>query len=487
MSVFNNISKFFRSDSKDKKKLEQSVIESRNNQLEIIRNEVEERTIISRKSIITKLYSLEQVINILKVNYPEKYEEFKRRIEILRVDYEESLKESKKTLTFQIDPDKDFEKISEVRGLETKIQDFINIDMQYDTIAFALQKLIVKLNILYNESIYYYKKEIILEDIKVGISSEIEILERYKEWGKVIGKETEKERISLLFVYLEYLLLKTYIRNSRVFPSESYKFAINDYFIINNMDNNFRDFMLDELTDTSELISKIKDKIFAKSYVERVNKLMKKIISSDNSITFNKEIWNEYLILEEGILSKVVEDNNVPRKDVCVKVLNKFNIDIKEEDLLIKPRINAILSLSGMNYGVEKNDSLVITRFLQVLSNNISYEEIYFLILLFDMLEDIKNKSKNFYSSIKEYDLKYNYTLSRMKEKKESELKRTPKEYYYIFTINDSEEEIFNKYLTKYTLDYYIKDKKVYMNKRYFDNDRLINIKKELEENSKNN
>ena len=221
MSVFNKISKFFRSDSKDKKKLEQSVIESRNNQLEIIRNEVEERTIISRKSIITKLYSLEQVINILKVNYPEKYEEFKRRIEILRVDYEESLKESKKTLTFQIDPDKDFEKISEVRGLETKIQDFINIDMQYDTIAFALQKLIVKLNILYNESIYYYKKEIILEDIKVGISSEIEILERYKEWGKVIGKETEKERISLLFVYLEYLLLKTYIRNSRVFPSES--------------------------------------------------------------------------------------------------------------------------------------------------------------------------------------------------------------------------------------------------------------------------
>ena len=71
-----------------------------------------------------------------------------------------------------------------------------------------------------------------------------------------------------------------------------------------------------------------------------------------------------------------------------------------------------------------------------------------------------------------------------MRKKKEQVLNSNFKNYILVFIINEYEEKIFREYLTKYMIDYYIKDNRVYINIIYFVD--LENIKKDLEENSKN-
>lgn len=488
MSIFSDFTNLFGNTSKKENNEKEKIITSQEiKDMVRVRKEVEEKTEISQKSIITKLYSLEQLVNILKIEYPKKYEEFSNKIDTLRVDYEKVLEESKKSLTFQINPNKDSKKITKVVSLEKEIREFIDVDMKYDSIVRALQKFILRLNVLYNASIFYYeKKDKVLSQLRVGYLSEKEILDKYNEWSNILGRELEKERLYQLFSYCEYLMFKIYIRNSRVFPNEEYKFNIFYYFKVDSLFSNFKDYMLDELSDTLELISNVKDIIFVNSYLERIDKLNKKIVSKENEqdVIFGKDIWNDYLRLEDEILNRVVEDNNISTDDVGIKVLDKMKISMTENDIFVTPRINSILKLSSIYYGVVKNDALIVTRFLQILSDNISYKDVYFILVLFDMLQDVKNKCKDLYSNIEKYDLRYKYTQDEMRKKKEQVLNSNFKNYILVFIINEYEEKIFREYLTKYMIDYYIKDNRVYINIIYFVD--LENIKKDLEENSKN-
>ena len=113
MSIFSDFTNLFGNTSKKENNEKEKIITSQEiKDMVRVRKEVEEKTEISQKSIITKLYSLEQLVNILKIEYPKKYEEFSNKIDTLRVDYEKVLEESKKSLTFQINPNKDSKKIS---------------------------------------------------------------------------------------------------------------------------------------------------------------------------------------------------------------------------------------------------------------------------------------------------------------------------------------------------------------------------------------
>ena len=485
MSFFKRIFDFFKHFKKEKTDNSQSL--EKISELEKNANELEEKLEIYSQSIITKLYSLEQIVNILRIDYPEKYEMFIKRIEELRTDYLENLAESEKSLTFEINPDRDFQKMSEVIGLEKKIKDFIDIDMKYDIISKKVQKFILKLNILYNTSIFYpNEKNKVLKQLSQGFISQRKLTASFKEWGKVLERELEKEKMYILFSYSEYLMFKIYIRNSENFHPKDYSFVINRNLSSDSLFKNFKDYMLDEISDIEELVERINDEFFSNSYRNRINEINKIIVSNRNEkdIIFNEQVWKEKLQLENEILNKLIEENYKNKDEIKIKVLDKLNISVKEKEIYTVPKIETILNLSSIYYGKIKNDALIIMRFLQGLSDDISYKDIYFLIVLFDMLPDVRKKCPELYKKIEKYDLRYKYTNEEMNVKKEQVLKSTKKEYIFTFKINDYEENSVRKYLEEYTIDYHIEDNKVYMNKIYFSD--LENIKKDLEKNSKN-
>ena len=484
MSVFNSLTGFFenvfKKESKQDLKLKQITSEELG-QMAMEKDPFEDRIEISKRTILSKLYSLEQIVDIIRIDYPEKYKEFNSKIELLRDDYIKTLEESKNPLTFQINPNNDSKKISEVAILERNIREFVEVDMKYDTIALTLQKFILRLNVLYNASIFYSdKKDSAMEQLKTGYLSEKAILNEFKDWSKILGRETEKERMYVLFSYTEYIMFKIYIRNARVCSLNEYHFNILDFIKTDSLLRNFKDYMLDELSDMEQMVSNIEDDIFRDSYINRIKKLSKNIISTEevNNIVLNTVVWKEFQKLEDEILNTLVELKGKNKESVEIKVLDKLKITVKENDIFVTPKINAILNLSSIYYGVIKNDAIVITRFLQALSDDISYKDIYFLIVLFDMLDDVRKSCSSLYKKIEKYDLRYKYTQDEMIKKKKAVLNSNSKNYIYTFQIKEFEEKVFKKYLTQYNLDYYIKDNKVYMNSIYFND--LDNIKKDL-------
>ena len=92
---------------------------------EISEDSLEERINVAKRTLLTKLYSLEQEIAVFESDFPNEYNEFFQRIESLRASYNSSLDELKKLLTFEIDPDTDTTKIDEVVRLEKDIHNFI--------------------------------------------------------------------------------------------------------------------------------------------------------------------------------------------------------------------------------------------------------------------------------------------------------------------------------------------------------------------------
>ena len=125
---------------------------------ELSEDSLEERINIAKRTLLTKLYSLEQEIAIFESDFPNEYNEFFQRIESLRASYNSSLDELKKLLTFEIDPDTDTTKIGEVVRLEKDIHNFIESTVKFHIISKRLQQLIKKLNILYNVSIFHSKE-----------------------------------------------------------------------------------------------------------------------------------------------------------------------------------------------------------------------------------------------------------------------------------------------------------------------------------------
>lgn len=139
--------------------LEQLNIENELEQLakEVIQ-EKEERINASKKTLMTRLYILEQEITMFNKDFPKEYEAFMERIETLRKDYISTLEELNKTLTFEIDPEIDGYKTGEVIKLERDVKVFIEKEVKFGIISKRLECLILKLNILYNVSVFHFKE-----------------------------------------------------------------------------------------------------------------------------------------------------------------------------------------------------------------------------------------------------------------------------------------------------------------------------------------
>jgi len=107
---------------------------------EISEDSLEERINVAKRTLLTKLYSLEQEIAVFESDFPNEYNEFFQKIESLRASYNSSLDELKKLLTFEIDPDTDTTKIDEVVRLEKDIHNFIEHTVKFHIISKRLQQ-----------------------------------------------------------------------------------------------------------------------------------------------------------------------------------------------------------------------------------------------------------------------------------------------------------------------------------------------------------
>lgn len=491
MNLLREMSDFFaKFFSKRKNKMEKSIDSEKNvEELEMMLKDcddsiAEEKLNMSKRSILAKLYSLEQTLNVLEMDYKEKYDYFMQKIDKLRNDYHTILEESKKNLTFEINPNVDIKKVAEVSMLEDEINKFIEQDVKYDILSKKLEKLVLKLNILYNISIYHPEKySSVIDQMKNALNYERELFKAYKEWSTIIGKEDLKERMFSLFSYADYLRFESCIRNSESSPED----FIDDIIIVkefNGVEINsvFRDFMLDEISELIKLLPLIKEGIFNLSFKDRIRKINEKVIKDKNCI-LNYGTWDELFKIETEIIDFLIKENGIDKGTAKIGLFKKMNIKITEDEVFISPKSNTILSLASIYSGVKRNDSILMMKILNVLSDKISYKEIYLLLVLFDLLHDVKSTENDLLVHVEKYIKKYPYSRDELNSKRNNAFKVQNKKYIFVFNLNQYEDVIIEKYLKKCNLDYIIIDSKVYLNTFYFEGLELIynNIKTNAE------
>lgn len=466
----------------DTKVLENALVDIENSNFD-------EKIVVSKKTILAKLYSLEQTITVLEIDYPQEFNSYMKKIEDIRKCYADSIEESEKPLTFEIDPDIDYKKIMEVIKLENEIQNFIDKKMKFDIISKRLQCLIKKINILYNTSIYYEnEKSKVINQIQHALETEKEIVKDFKECDEIIENIKLKERIISLISYADYLIFKTNIRNSNMDIKELTKnILVNSQFESSNYISDFKDYILDEISDLGELLPLIKDNEFGLILKTKIGTLLKKITYSENieNYIYDKELWEEFLKLEKTIIDILI-NNGVSKKDKAnVRLLIRMDINVSDDEIFISPRANTILYLSSVCSGFSDTKSYLMTKLLSVLSNDITYKEIYFLLIIFDTLDEVVNKKNELLKHIEKYINKYSYSKKSIDKKKEDVINLENKDYIFTFNINIKEKGIIEYYLKKSKLDYIIKNNEVYLNSFYFKD--LENVMMSLENNLKKN
>ena len=127
---------------------------------------------------------------------------------------------------------------------------------------------------------------------------------------------------------------------------------------------------------------------------------------------------------------------------------------------------------------------LLALKFLAELSKEVTYKEIYFILLTFDVLHYIDETPNELKNKIKKYEEKYNYSREKIAEKRKAvkSIKNATTEYLVVFELKESEEDIndiLRETLTELNFDFVEKENKILLNSFYFTN--LKNIMEILE------
>lgn len=446
----------------------------------------EERIKVERRTLMTKLYILEQEITVFETDYPDEYEMFMDRIKSLRTDYISSLEHCAKLLTFEIDPELDWGKSGEILKLENDIKTFIEKEMKFNIISKRLQRLITKLNILYNVSIFHSKeseKQKVRSQLVIALETATQLAREFKECEYIVEDMQLKERIVSLISYVDYEIFKTSIRNSNKIPDELIKklvmmveFDNFDYISV------FKAFIKDELTDLGGLLPLITDEKCCEALRKKLLCLLTSLVYSDDleKEFLDTTFWNNFLALESCIL-EMLKDSGVNKEQIKVSLIVRMDVSIDESDVLVLPITNAFLSLTSIYSKTQDDKILVLIKLLKNMSNNITYKEIYFLLLLFDAIEILINNPNELIKHIEKYVKKYPYDTKTIMEKKEHLINSQNKEYVTAFSINDYETEIVT-ILKKLNIDFKVMGNEVLINSFYFNG--LKNVTDSLETNS---
>ena len=294
--IFNNISEFLKmlinsnevikipqvSEARLENELEKENVKTKKEDSEI---EKCKQINLSKRTLLNKLYLIEQKVDLFKEDFPNEYNYFFGEIEKLRNFYKSSLEKEDKTLTLQVDPEFNGELIWKIEELDSEITFFIEKNIKFEIFSQKLQKLIVKLNILYNVSISHSnEKEKVIAQTKKALEVEMELVQELKNCVYIFSDRYLKERITTLISYTDYHIFKIVLRNSKYSIQEilAYLVIINQFKGFDYI-SAFNAFMQDEISDLNELLDLVSNPNYHKEFDKNI-KYIKNQIFCDKEI-----------------------------------------------------------------------------------------------------------------------------------------------------------------------------------------------------------
>ena len=481
--IFNNISKFLKMliNSNEVIKIPQ-VSEARlENELgkEIVKTEKEvsetekyKQINLSNRILLNKLYLIEQKVDLFKEDFPNEYNYFFGEIEKLRNFYKLRLEEEDKTLTLKVDPEFNGELIWKIEELDSKITLFIEKNIKFEIFSQKFQKLIVKLNILYNVSILHSnEKEKVIAQTKKALEVEMEFVQELKNCVHIFSDRYLKERIITLISYTDYHIFKIILRNSKYSIQEilAHLVIINQFKGFDYI-SAFNGFMQDEISDLNELLDLISNPNYHKEFDKNI-KYIKNQIFCDKEIqscVLDEGIWREIFKIESNLI-EFLKNQKVDNEDkIKVKIIDRMKIRVREDDVITSPKTNAYLALIEI-FSITHDDRIwILIKLWENISKNITYKEIYFLLLLFDVTDVIKNTSNILYRQLEKYFVKYPYDKATINRKKIYVMNsNVQKKYVKILSLIEQRDKIIS-ILKNLNMDFKIENDGIYINTFYF-------------------
>lgn len=420
--------------------------------------------------LLTRLYMLKQKIIIFQKSFPEKYQFFEGEIKKLEADYNQSLEELKKDLSFEIDPEKDGEKYARVIMLERDVQTFLEKEVKFDYFIKKLETLIVKLNILYNVSVIHNQneeREKAMLQTKRAINVQEKIIQEFRNCEYLLMDMRLKNKIAELISYLDYQIFKLMVRNSDILPSEALKnMAILVEFEGFNYKAAFEAYIEEELTEIYNLMDMIQDEVVCKTLKKECESIIFELAYSKNDLNCleNSEFWESIFEIESMTIS-ILKESGI--NNAKIKIISRVNISVSENDVLISPKVNTFLALTNIFTKTKDPKITLVIKLLKNISDDISYKEIYFLLVLFDILDVVKTVPNEIKDDLEKYLEKYPYSNNEVEKKKEKVWLLDDKEYVYCFSIEGYEQNLI-KELEKLNMDFKNVDNKIFLNKIYF-------------------
>ena len=462
-AIWNSLRKVF-------KKQEQNCQEEQECNEETVKKEKLTRTLMVR------LYSLEQEIAIFEKEFPNEYEAFGARIKSLQEKYHSTLQEIKKTLTFAINPEEDMEQIMQVTRLEKDISKFLKTKVKVRMLSNNLQKLIVKLSILYNVSIYHSKsseEQKVISQLEHAIKKQGQITAEVKQSDYILQNKQLKERILELIAYADYLIFKAKVRNTNQIPGELIeKITILVEFDEFDYVKTFKDFIIAEVYDLLALLEKISDKQCKEKLQQKGRNILTSLtfLEKIEEQLWNPKFWSEILEFESNVI-QILRTEGVPKEEAKVKLIDRMAITVEEDDVLTSPITNAYLAIAPIYTATCDKRILLLLKLFKNLSQEVTYKEIYCLVLLFEAEDLIRAYPNDLWKKIEKYQLKYAYDQSTILEKKQRVIRNSNKEYIVAFSVREDDNDFkIISTLIALNLDFKVVGNKVLLNSSYFQN-----------------
>lgn len=445
---------------------------------------------LAKRTILTRLYTIEQKITVFETEFPEKFQEFTQRINTLKEDYISSLENAGKELTFDIDPDNDGEKLGMIGLLDSEIDKFIETEVKFNIIYKSLQKSIVVLNDLYNASIVHFKPEDkakVISQVECGVEKIKELTKQFKECFYITNNKQLRETMVNLISYADYLIFKIKLRNnSSVTPNELIKESI----MMSNFDNfdyitTLRTFSQDEISDLGKLLPLLNNEEYRKVHDKKIKKLLRDLAFSTNpeeDQILDNGFWNNYFSFETSYI-QFLKDEGVESSQAKVKLLERMNISISDNEVWVLPITTAYMTLTDLFVKTRDNRLLALNKMLRNLSNKITYKEIYYLITLFEVVDIVVENQNDLLRHIEKYIAKNPYNKSVINKRKEEVKRLSNKDFVYVFNFKNNESNVY-EILQRLNFDFCVEDDKIYFNSFYFNG--LENVMESLEINTQN-
>lgn len=445
---------------------------------------------VEKRTLLTRLDMIEQEISLFENEFPDEYNKFKVEIQTLKQAYNDSLGELSKELRFEIDPDIDSFKTGRVIRLEKEVRKFIECQVKFRDISNCLQRLIVKLNILYNVSIFHSRdsdRRKVISQLEHAIASMTKIAEEFKESDHILADKQLKERVVELISYADYLIFKTTLRNNRtVSPYDcSQRLVILDQFYGFNYIEAFKSFVQNEICDLDDLIDLLEDKKYGQNLKKTQDALLNQLTYQGNlkDVILDRDFWNAEFDFESGLLEMLKLEENVDKDKIKVEILSRMNVAVTEDEVVVLPITQTFMYLMSVFSKTHDQRVFALMKVLKGVSQNVTYKEIYFLLQLFDLVDVVKDTSKELTKHIQKYLEKYPYDSATIKAKMRSVKSASDKEYVVMLKLDNYAKQIIDA-MEKLNFDFKVAGDDLLVNSFYFLD--LTNVLSSFQSNTQN-